>query len=329
VLAVMNASIGFALGKIFVQKYFPQEAKEHMKLLVANLKTAFSERIKKLEWMEESTKQKALEKLAKMNIKIGYPDKWKSYDGLVLNSNNYFENILKIGRFNTQYEINKLGKAIDKDEWLMVPQEVNAYNFYNLNEIVFPAGILQDPFFSIKNTDAENYGAIGSIIGHEITHGFDDQGSKFNAKGNMHPWWTPQDRKRFEKKADVLVKQFNGYKVADGVSVNGKLTLGENIADLAGLAIAFDALQIRLKKTGRKILDGFTPEQRYFLGYAQSEQTIGRPEIEKMLAMVDPHSASEHRVNGPASDLESFYEAFNVQKGDKLYRDPARRAKIW
>ncbi len=328
VLAVMNASIGFALGKIFVQKYFPQEAKEHMKLLVANLKTAFSERIKKLEWMEESTKQKALEKLAKMNIKIGYPDKWKSYDGLVLNSNNYFENILKIGRFNTQYEINKLGKAIDKDEWLMVPQEVNAYNFYNLNEIVFPAGILQDPFFSIKNTDAENYGAIGSIIGHEITHGFDDQGGTFDAEGNMLLWQSEKDKQAFIKRANALEKQADTHEVLPGLFMKGKLTLGENIADLGGAEIALDAYL--LTEEGKKeTLGEFAPLQTFFFSFAKAERENKREERKRQLAISDPHAESSFRVNGVVVNMDRFHQAFDVKEGDKMYKKPEDRIKIW
>ncbi len=328
-LGAVNGMVGEALGKKYVEKHFTREAKRRMDALVDDLFAAYEIRIKKLDWMSPKTKKQAIAKLHAMNRKIGYPKKFETYKGLIIRPDDFFGNALRASEFYHKKAMRRLNRPVDRNEWLMSPQTVNAYHHFNLNEIVFPAAILQPPFFFAQGDDAVNYGAIGSVIGHEISHGFDDQGSKFNAKGNMLPWWTPQDRKRFEKKADVLVKQFNAYKVADGVSVNGKLTLGENIADLAGLAIAFDALQIRLKKTGRKVIDGFTPEQRYFLGYAQSEQTIARPEIEKMLAMVDPHSASEHRVNGPASDLEPFYAAFNVQKGDALYRDPSKRAKIW
>ena len=225
--------------------------------------------------------------------------------------------------------VRRLKKPVDRTEWFTTPQTVNAYCSYGLNTIVFPAAILQPPVFSIGADDALNYGAIGAVIGHEITHGFDDQGSKFDGKGNRKTWWTKQDRMRFEKKAKALINEFNGYTVAGGLKVNGQLTLGENIADLGGASIAYDAYKLHLMKTGKKNVGGFTPEQRFFFGLALFEREKNRPEIEKTLVLTDPHSPGKYRINGPASNLPEFYEAFGVQKGDRLYRAPKERAKIW
>ncbi|MEK7063288.1 MAG: M13 family metallopeptidase, partial [Patescibacteria group bacterium] len=241
----------------------------------------------------------------------------------------YFGNIMRSEEHSRRRDMAKLKKPIDRTEWHMTPQTVNAYCNFNLNEIVFPAAILQHPFFDAHNDDAVNYGAIGSVIGHELTHAFDDQGSKFDWKGNMRSWWTPKDRKAFMKKANMIVKQFNTFKVADGVAVNGKLTLGENIADLGGAVIAYDALQKHLQKAGRKTIDGFTDEQRFFLGFAQQEQELTRPEYQKMTAINDPHSPAVFRINGPLVHVTEFYEAFGIKKGDKMYLPPASRAKIW
>ena len=223
----------------------------------------------------------------------------------------------------------RLNKPVDRNEWFMSPQTVNAYCSFGMNDIAFPAAILQPPFFNLSADDAINYGSIGTVIGHEITHGFDDQGSKFDGKGNRKTWWTNKDRARFEKKAKMLVKQFNEYKVADGLKVNGQLTLGENIADLGGASIAFDAYQLRLQKTERKTIGGFTPEQRFFLSFALFERELRRPEAEKTQILTDPHSPGTFRINGPASNLPEFYSAFGVKKGDKLYRASSARAKIW
>jgi len=279
--------------------------------------------------MSHATKKKAIKKLHQMNRKLGYPDKWKSYRGLKVSPDDYFGNAIRAVLREQARTMRRLQKPVDHTEWFMSPQTVNAYCSFGLNDVVFPAAILQPPFFSADADDALNYGAIGSVIGHEITHGFDDQGAKFDGKGNRKTWWTKEDSAQFTKKAKVLVKQFNKYTVSDGLKVNGRLTLGENIADLGGASIAYDAYKMRLAKTGREDVDGFTPEQRFFLSLALFERENRRPEAEKMQVLTDPHSPGIFRINGPASNLPEFYNAFGVKKGDKLYRSPKDRAKIW
>jgi len=329
-LGATNGSLGELLGQIYVKEHFPAEAKIKMSALVDDLFAAYEKRIASLDWMTGPTKKKAVQKLRMMNRKIGYPDKWKGYRGLSVRADDFFGNIMRSAEFEHRRQIKKLGKPIDRTEWLMDPQVVNAYCSFNMNEIVFPAAILQPPFFSLHGDDAVNYGGIGSVIGHEITHGFDDQGAKFDGKGNMKSWWTAEDKKRFTAKAKILKEQFDKYEVADGVKVNGQLTLGENIADLGGASIAFDALMMHLARSGsRKDIEGFTPEQRFFFGLSLFEREITRPEAEKTRALTDPHSPSKFRVNGPASNLPEFYAAFGVARGDKLYREPKQRAKIW
>ncbi len=328
-LGAVNGNLGEALGKMYVERHFTRQAKQRMEVLVKDLFVAYEDRIKSLDWMTPETKKKAAGKLHSMNYKIGYPVKFDTYKGVEVRPDDFFGNITRSHEYHHKKGMRRLKKPVDRKEWFMTPQTVNAYCQFNLNEIVFPAAILQPPFFDLTGDDAVNYGAIGAVIGHEITHGFDDQGSKFDAKGNMRTWWSTTDRNRFTKKSEVMVKQFNAYEVAPGVKANGQLTLGENIADLGGASIAFDAYMKRLKITGRKDIDGFTPEQRFFLGFAQAEQEIARPEFTKMANVVDPHSAAPLRVNGPVSNLEAFYKAFSLKKGDKLYRDPGKRAKIW
>ena len=328
-LNAVNGSLGEQIGKLYVQMYFPKEAKRKMDLLVDDLFEAYEARLKSLDWMSPATKKKALKKLRAMNRKIGYPTKWKSYKGLEIRPDDYAGNAMRSARFEHRREMRKLGKSIDRGEWFMYPQTVNAYFAPNLNDIVFPAAILQPPFFDLNADDAVNYGSIGSVIGHEITHGFDDQGSKYDEKGNLKSWWTKADRARFEKYAKIIEEQYNSYTVADGVKVNGKLTLGENIADLGGIAIAYDAYQRRLKKTGRKDIDGLTPEQRYFLGVSLFERENTRPEFEKMAVLTDPHSPSKFRINGPLANMQAFYDAYGVSKGDKLYREPKVRTTVW
>ena len=328
-LGAVNGSLGELLGKLYVQAYFGPEAKQKAKALVADLFRAYEARIKALDWMTAATKKEALHKLHKIDRKLGYPDKWRSYRGLVVRPDDYLGNALRASLFEHRRVMRRLDKPVDRREWFMNPQTVNAYYSFGLNDIIFPAAILQPPFFSADADDALNYGAMGAVIGHEVTHGFDDQGSKFDGKGNRKTWWTKRDRAHFEKKAKVLVKQFNAYTVADGIKVNGQMTLGENIADLGGVSIAFDAYQLRLAKTGRTTVSGFTPEQRFFLGFALFERENVRPEFEKMVTISDPHSPGQFRINGSASNLPEFYEAFGVKKGDTLYRKPAARAKIW
>lgn len=328
-LIAANGTVGEALGKIYVKRHFTPRAKRMMDALVSDLFSAYEVRLKKLEWMSPATKRKALAKLHAMTRKIGYPKRFRSYRGLVVKRDDYFGNMLRAAEYEHRRAMRKLSKPVDRDEWYMTPQTVNAYFNPGLNEIVFPAAILQPPFFDEFADDAVNYGAIGYTIGHEITHGFDDQGSKFDGKGNLKRWWTSGDRARFDKKASMLAEQFDAYEVGDGMHVNGKLTLGENIADLGGMSIAFDAFERRLAKTGRMDIDGFTPEQRFFLGCAQGERELARKEFLKTIVMTDPHSPAEFRVNGPFSNLMEFYRAFGVKRGDKLYRESGKRAKIW
>lgn len=327
-LGAVNGCAGEQLGKLYVNRYFGSDAKHKVDIIVKDLVAAYERRINGLDWMSPVTKKKALVKLNAMQRKLGYPDKWKSYRGLVIKADDHFGNLLRSHEYELRRELNKLGKPIDRSEWFMYPQTVNAYYAPTMNDIVFPAGILQHPFFDANADDAVNYGAMGMVIGHELTHGFDDQGAKFDAKGNLKNWWTKKDKERFEAKGKLVKRQYDRY-IVEGLPVNGTLTLGENIADLGGLVISFDAYQRRLARTGRKNIDGFTPDQRFFLAYAQSEHELSRPESMKMRILTDPHSPSVCRVNGPLSNMTEFYEALNVKKGDKLYRSPVSRAKIW
>lgn len=329
VLGVVNSGLGELLGQIYVKKHFPPEAKKYMLGVVADLFTAYEARIQSLDWMTAPTKRKALLKLKALTSKIGYPDVWKSYKGLKIVPDDYVGNILAMNVFEHHRAIKKLSEPIDRKEWFMYPQTVNAYFAPTMNDIVFPAGILQLPFFDPNADDALNYGAMGAVIGHEITHGFDDEGSKYDEHGNLKVWWTKEDRKRFEAKARKVEKQFNRYTVADGLPVNGKLTLGENIADLGGLSIAYDAYQLSLARTGRHEIDGYTPEQRYFMAFALFEREHSRPEFQKMQVLNDPHSPGIFRINGPVSNFTPFYDAYDVSKGDALYRSPKDREMVW
>ncbi|MBI5405447.1 M13 family metallopeptidase [Candidatus Kaiserbacteria bacterium] len=329
ILRMVNGGLSELLGELYVAEYFPHEAKHKVEVIVADLFRAYETRIKNLDWMSAATKVKAIRKLRQMHRKLGYPNKWKTYRGLRIFVNDFAGNAMRVSEYEHRRALRRLKKPVDHDEWFMSPQTVNAYCSFGLNDIVFPAAILQHPFFHATADDAFNYGAIGSVIGHEITHGFDDQGCKFDGNGNRKTWWTKTDSKRFAAKARRLVKEFNDYEVAPGMNVNGRLTLGENIADLGGISIAYDAYQLRLKKTGRRNIAGFTPEQRFFLGYAATEREQERPAYRKTMVMTDPHSPSCFRVNGPLSNLPEFYAAFGVKKGDTLYREPKERAKIW
>ena len=329
VLGSVQGAFGEALGRMYVEKYFPPSAKKEMLEMVRDLMTAYEARIKALDWMSSATKKQALTKLHKISVKIGYPDKWKSYAGIVIRPDDYVGNLIRTGEWHSKRELKKLGKKVNRKEWFMFPHTVNAYYSASMNDIVFPAGILQPPFFDPSADDAINYGAIGSVIGHEITHGFDDQGAKFDAVGNRKTWWKASDKKKFEKKAKVLVRQFDKYEVAPGSPVNGKFTLSENIADLGGMSIAYDAYLLKLARTKRENIGEFSPEQRYFLGASLFEREISRLEFLKMQVITDSHSPGEFRINGPVSNLPEFYQAFNVQKGDKLFRASKDRAKIW
>lgn len=328
-LGAVNGAVGELLGRLYVEHYFGSTAKKKVETIVNDLFTAYAARIEIVDWMSPKTKKHALAKLRAMRRKLGYPNKWRSYKGLEIRPDDLFGNLARAATREHLRAMKKLSKPVDRDEWHIYPQVVNAYYNPTGNEVVFPAAILQAPFFSLSADDAVNYGAMGSVIGHEITHGFDNSGSKFDAKGNHVSWWTSVDRKKFDKKAQILVRQFNQYRVAGDLPVNGKLTLGENIADLGGASIAYDALQLRLAKNGRSIIEGFTPEQRFFLGFAAVERENRRPEAQKTQVTTDPHSPSQFRVNGPLSNMPEFYEAFGVKKGDKLWRAPKDRAKIW
>ena len=329
VLNVVDGAVGEQLGKMYTDKYFTEAAKKRMNELVSNLQSAFEARIKTLDWMSAETQTKAIEKLNTFIKKIGYPDKWRDYTGLEITRDNYVTNILASNRFDYNFMINKLGKPVDKTEWGMTPPTVNAYYNPAFNEIVFPAGILQYPFFDMSVDDAAIYGGIGAVIGHEMTHGFDDQGAQYAADGNLKDWWTADDKKRFETKTDAVKTQYDNYTILNGKKVNGALTLGENIADLGGVTIAYDAFKKTKQGQGSEKIDGFTPDQRFFLSWAQVWRQNIRDEEAAQRLVTDPHSPGEHRCNGPLSNFQPFYDAFNVQPGQKMYKAPEARAKVW
>lgn len=329
VLQVVDGGVGELLGKVYVDKHFKPEAKERMVKLVSNLQETYRDRIMRLDWMTDATKQKAIAKLNTFVKKIGYPDKWRDYSKLSVTPDSYVDNVMASAKFDYNYMVSKLGKPVDKTEWYMTPPTVNAYYNPAFNEIVFPAGILAFPFFDMEADDAVNYGGIGGVIGHEMTHGFDDQGSKYAADGNLKNWWTDEDREQFDALTGVVVDQFNNYTVLDTVHVNGQLTLGENLADLGGLAIAYEAFQkTEQAKKGEKI-DGFTPNQRFFLSWAQVWRANTRDEEMANRIITDPHSPVEWRTNGPLSNMPEFYEAFDIKEGDKMWRPDSIRAKVW
>jgi putative endopeptidase len=297
--------------------------------LVNNLQETFGERIKALDWMSDVTKQKALAKLNTFIKKIGYPDKWKDYGALKVVSNNYVQNVLNASVFEYNYMVSKLGKPVDKTEWGMTPPTVNAYYNPAFNEIVFPAAILQFPFFDFDADDAVNYGGIGGVIGHEMTHGFDDQGAQYDADGNLKNWWTPEDSAQFVGRTRKVIDQFNSYTVLDSIHVQGELTLGENIADLGGVTIAYAAFKKTKQGKSTEKIDGFTPDQRFFLSWAQVWRGKALPQTSMELIKNDPHSPGIWRCNGPLSNFEPFYQAFNVKEGNKMWRADSVRAKIW
>jgi len=327
VLGVTSDALSEAIGQLYVAKYFPAEAKERMLKLVENLRISLGERIKNLEWMGADTKVKALEKLNAINVKIGYPDKWRDYSGLEISDDSYVENVIRSNKFETAFNYAKINKPVDKMQWFMSPQTVNAYYAPDMNEIVFPAAILQPPFFFLKGDDAVNYGAIGVVIGHEMTHGFDDEGRKFDKVGNLTDWWTSEDSKLFDERTKVLVDQFNSFVVIDSIHADGKLSLGENIADFGGLNISYQAFKLANKET--KPIDGFTPDQRFYLAYAHVwAQNIRDKEILRR-TKEDPHSLGNLRVIGPLKNIPEFYAAFNIKPGQPMYLDETQRAKIW
>lgn len=325
----VNSNLGEIVGKEYVAKHFPPEAKERMVGLVKNLLKAYEESIKKLDWMSPETKKQALEKISKFNPKIGYPNKWRDYSSLTVSKNDLYGNMERATAFEYKRNLDKLGKPVDKDEWGMTPQTVNAYYNPSLNEIVFPAAILQPPFFDINADDAVNYGGIGAVIGHEIGHGFDDQGATFDGDGVMRDWWTAKDLEAFKQRTASLVDQYNSFKVFPDLSVNGAFTLGENIGDLGGLSIAIKAYKMSLDGKKSPVLDGFTGEQRVFLGWGQVWLNKDREESLRNQVASDPHSPSKFRVNGTIRNVPEFYDAFNVKPGDSLYLAPEKRVKIW
>lgn len=326
---LVDGSLGELLGQLYVEKYFTPAAKEYMVNLVNNVKSVLGDRIKRLDWMSAETKEHALKKLNAFTVKIGYPDKWQNYDGLVINRNDYYGNLKSISKWRYNYNISQLGKPVDKKRWGMTPPTVNAYYNPVNNEIVFPAGILQFPFFDFKADDAVNYGGIGAVIGHEMTHGFDDQGRQYDADGSLHDWWTKDDADKFKLRADQVVNQYDAFTVVDTLHVNGKLTLGENLADLGGINIAYEAFKKTKEGQSNKKIDGFTPDQRFFLSWAQVWRGSQRPEAAAQRILTDPHSPEKYRCNAPISNVDAWYAAFNIQPGDKNYKKPEDRIRVW
>ncbi len=329
-VGVVNGTLGEAVGQMYVKKYFPPEAKARMVQLVKNLQTALSERIDLQEWMSDETKQKAQEKLSSFYVKIGYPDKWRDYSALDIDpALSYYENLQRAHKFEQDYTLSFLNKPVDRDKWYMTPQTVNAYYNPSTNEICFPAGILQYPFFDMSADDAFNYGAIGVVIGHEMTHGFDDQGAQFDKDGNLNNWWTDEDRLKFQARTKVMADYFDAIEVAPGVMANGRLTLGENIADHGGLNVAFQAFKNATKDAPLETRDGYTPEQRFFLAYANVWAQNIRPEQVLVQTKSDPHSLGRWRVNGALPHIDAWYEAWNVTEQSPMYLPKEQRVTIW
>jgi len=326
---VVDGQIGEALGQLYVARYYPPEARARMAEMIANITAVMKDRLAKLEWMTEPTRQKALAKFERFYANIGHPEKWKDYATVPVVRDNYFANVRASTEFEVKRNLAKLGQPVDKSEWAMTPPTVNAYFRPTSNNINFPAGILQPPFFDFTLDDAVNYGGIGAVIGHEITHGFDDQGRRYDADGNLTDWWTAEDAAAFEARAMKMVDQYNAYEALPGLTVKGRLTLGENIADLGGVSIAYEALQRSLQGKERKLVDGFTPEQRFFLSWAQVWRTNIRDNEQKRRVEVDSHSPGRFRAIGPLVNFEPFYEAFGVKEGDAMWVAPEKRAKIW
>ena len=330
-LELINGILGEAFGKLYVEKYFPEKAKDQMLTLIDYLKKSFAQHIKNVTWMGDTTKEKAMEKLHKFSVKVGYPDKWEDYSKLTMNPEvSLFENITQVGKWAFQKALDKVGKEVDKTKWVLPPQTVNAYYDPTSNEIVFPAGILQPPFFSFEADPAVNFGGIGGVIGHEMTHGFDVSGAEFDANGNLQNWWEPADKENFQKATEALAKQYDQYEPVKGIFVNGTMTNVENIADLGGVNIAFDALQMYLKDHGSVgKISGFTQEQRFFLAWASVWRTLSTDQYITNQIKVDPHSPDYLRAFAPLTNVDSWYKAFDVKEGDKLYRKPEDRVKIW
>ncbi len=325
----IDGTIGEALGQLYVERYYPPEAKARMDEMIRNITAVMRDRLSKLEWMTEPTRAKALAKFERFVAKIGYPAKWRDYSSVAIRPDAFLANVRAATEFEVKRRLSQLGQPVDKAEWRMTPPTVNAYFDPTANNINFPAGILQPPFFDFSLDDAVNYGGIGAVIGHEITHGFDDQGRHYDAEGNLADWWTPEDAAQFQARAKKVVEQFNGYEPLPGVKVNGELTLGENIADLGGASLAYEALERSLAGKEKKLIDGLTPEQRFFLSWAQVWRTNMRENELRQRLAVDPHSPGMIRAIGPLVNLQPFYDAFGIREGDPMWRRPEDRAKIW
>ena len=328
-LRATDGALGEAFGQLYVDKAFSPAAKTKAKEMIENLRKAYAERIMATDWMSPATKKEALVKLNAFAVKIGYPDKWKDYSKLKITRASYLDNLMAARQWKTQDELSHFGKPIDRGEWGMTPPTVNAYYNPPMNEIVFPAGILQAPFYDPKADDAVNYGGIGAVIGHEMTHGFDDQGRQYDAKGNLRDWWTKEDNEKFNAKADMVGQQYSKFSPLDSVYVNGKLTMGENLADIGGLTIAYQAFQKTPEYQAGKSIDGFTPAQRFFLSWAQVWRVNARPEALRQQVLTDPHSPGQFRANGPLMNMPEFYQAFGCQPTDKMARPAAEQARIW
>jgi putative endopeptidase len=325
----VDGTIGELLGQLYVKKCFSSAARQHAIALVNSMKTALGDRIKRLDWMGPETKKRALKKLHALTVKIGYPDKWETYDGVIIKRDDYAGNIRSFLKWRYNFNVSKLGRPVDKTRWGITPQTANAYYSETNNEIVFPAAILQPPLFDLDADDAINYGSIAGLIGHDMTHGFDDKGRQYDADGYLRNWWTKSDADKFRIRADQLVTQYNNLTIQDTLHVNGQLTLGENIADLGGLNIAYEAFlktkQSRLAKT----INGFTPNQRFFLSWAQTWRSSQRPEAAAEGVLKDPHSPDKYRTNGTLTNISAWYKAFNIRPGDKMYKKPEERTEIW
>ncbi len=328
-VSLVNSHLGEAIGQVYVSEFFPPQAKQRMETLVQNLLDAYEVSIRELDWMSEETRVQALDKLSKFTVKIGYPDEWKDYSSLVIEPDDLFGNLQRSALFQYEEKLEKQNHPVEKHEWAMTPQTVNAYYNPPLNEIVFPAAILQPPFFDMNADDAVNYGGIGAVIGHEIGHGFDDSGSNFDGDGVLRNWWTEQDHSEFEARTSQLIEQYNNFQVFDDLNVNGEFTLGENIGDLGGISIALKAYHMTLTGNEAPVLDGFNGDQRIFIGFAQVWQALSRDEALRNQVGTDPHSPSRFRANGPVRNVPEFYSAFDVQPGDALYLPPEERVKIW
>ncbi|HEX2095651.1 MAG TPA: M13-type metalloendopeptidase [Longimicrobiaceae bacterium] len=326
---VVEGALGHMVGRMYVERHFRPEQKARMEQLVANVVAAFREGIDQLEWMSPETKAQAKAKLSRFTVKIGYPDQWRDYSALEIRPGDLVGNVRRASEFAFRRAVDRLGKPIDRTEWAMTPQTVNAYYSSTMNEIVFPAAILQPPFFNPEADDAVNYGAIGAVIGHEISHGFDDQGRRSDGEGNLRDWWTEADNAAFQQRANALVEQYSGYSPVEGLNVNGRLTLGENIGDLSGLAVAYKAYRRSLNGREAPVIGGFTGDQRFFLGWAQVWRALFREEALRQQLLTDPHSPGEYRTNGVLRNMPEFYAAFGVKEGDRMYLSADKRVKIW